>query len=167
MLQFNIQDIPEGKSSRNVILPEHFFEFENEDAFLGAEVSVEFYRTDHFIKLSFIVDADLQLTCDRSLDTFEFNASGSFDMLFEPGDVEEYETKDSAVRQIDGGTLQLDIQKEVYDTILLQIPGRKVHPRFLDEHGNITEFETRVFGKPENEDEEPVDPRWEDLKKLK
>lgn len=167
MLQFNIKDIPEGKSSNNVLLPEHFFEFQNEDVFLGAEVSVEFYRTDHFIKVTFNVDADLKLTCDRSLDKFEFNSRGTFDMLFEPGEVEEFETEASAIKQIDGKAMQLDIEKEVFDTILLHIPSRKVHPRFLDEQGNITEFETRVFGRPENEEEESVDPRWEELKKLK
>lgn len=167
MLQFNIKDIPEGKSSEVVELPEHFFEFQNNDLFLGGEVSVEFYRTDHFIKLTFVVDAELELTCDRSLDKFEFNARGTFNMLFEPGEVEEFETEESAVKQIDAKTMQLDIKKEVYDTILLQIPGRKVHPRYLDKNGNITEFETRVFGRSDEEEEETVDPRWEDLKKLK
>jgi len=166
MLQFDIKEIPEGESSKKVVLPEEYFDLNDNCELVKAEVSIGFYRTDHFIKVSFDVDANLLLTCDRCLEKFEFDTSGNFDLLFEPGDVEEFESEESAVRQIDSESLQLDIEKEVRDTILLKVPGRKIHPKYINDDGTVSDFETQKFGKIENE-EDQIDPRWKELNKLK
>ena len=166
MLQFDIRDIPEGKSSKNVHLPEKYFDLDDDCELSEAKVSIEFFRADHFIKVSFNVNADLLLTCDRCLEEFEFDTSGNFDVLFEPGDVEEFESEGSAVRRIDSESLQLNIEKEVRDTILLKVPGRKIHPKFINEDGSVSEFKTRKFG-DFNDEENKIDPRWEELNKLK
>jgi len=165
-LTFKIQELPEGTSEKHVDLPKDYFEFDEEMHLLEASVDVSFYRTDHFIKCSFTVISTLELICDRSLKPFELNSTGSFDILFEPGDVEESETAESAVRQIPTKTLMLDIDKEVRDTMLLGVPTRKIHPDFLDEDGIPLEFETKKFGEIK-EDSDSIDPRWEELRKLK
>ena len=165
-LTFKIQELPEGTSEKHVDLPKNYFEFEEEMRLLEASVDVSFYRTDHFIKCSFTVISTLELICDRSLKPFELNSTGSFDILFEPGEVEESETAESAVRQIPKNSLVLDIDKEVRDTMLLGVPTRKIHPDYLDEEGIPTEFETKKFGETK-EDSDSIDPRWEELRKLK
>lgn len=166
-LNFKIQELPEGESQKTVHLPEDYFDLGDGKKLLGADIHVNFLRADHFIKCSFTVDANLELICDRSLDPFEIDTDGSFDILFEPDDVEEIETEESAVRQIPADTLIIDIDKEVRDTILLKVPRRKIHPKYVDEDGNLTEFETKKFGDIKTDDSESIDPRWEKLKKLK
>lgn len=165
-LTFKIQELPEGASDKHVELPEDYFEFDEEMHLHEAAVDVSFYRTDHFIKCSFTVNSTMELICDRSLKPFELNSTGSFDIIFEPGDVEESETAESAVRQIPTKDLVLDIDKEVRDTILLGVPTRKIHPDYLNEEGIPTEYETKKFGDIK-EDSDSIDPRWEELKKLK
>ena len=49
---------------------------------------------------------------------------------------------------------------------MLEIPVRKIHPDYVDSEGNPEDFETQKFG-PEPDEEEMIDPRWSELKKLK
>jgi len=166
-LQFDIQKIPEGQSYKEIVLPEEYFTLAEEIKLLNANVQISFYRTDHFIKVSFELEGDVELVCDRSLDLFEHAVGGEFDILFQPGETQESETARSAVKQIPADLLMIDIENEVRDTIMLNMPIKKIHPRYLDESGKPKKFETAEFGKPEPDDEQSIDPRWEKLKKLK
>ncbi|WP_340102623.1 YceD family protein [Rhodohalobacter sp. 8-1] len=167
-LTFDIQEIPEGQSHKTAQLPEDYFDLKDGARLIEADVSISFYRTDHFVKVSFEVNSKVELTCDRSLDTYIDTIEGSFDILFEPGEVEESETVKSAVRQIPSNELVLDIEEEVRDTIILNIPAKKIHPRYYDEEGKPEDFGVARFGDIEDPDEEQkIDPRWEELKKLK
>lgn len=166
-LTFDIQEIPEGQSHKSVHLPEDYFELKEGARLLNADVSVSFYRTDHFVKVSFEIDSSVELTCDRCLETFPEKIDGSFDILFEPGAVEETETVKSAVRQIPSEELVLNIEEEVRDTIILNIPAKKIHPKYYDGDGNPEDFGIARFGDIEPEEEQKIDPRWEELKKLK
>lgn len=150
-----------------VQLPEEYFELKEGAKLNEATVSVSLYRTDHFVKVSFEVNSSVELICDRCLDTYIGAIDGVFDILFEPGVVEEIETVKSAVRQIPSEELVLNIEEEVRDTIILNIPAKKIHPKYYDEDGNPEDFGTARFGDIEPEEESKIDPRWEELKKLK
>ena len=166
-LTFDIQKIPEGQSEKSVFLPEDYFELKEGVRLLEADVIVSFYRTDHFVKVSFELNSSVELICDRCLDSYTDAINGVFDILFEPNEVEETETVKSAVRQIPADELALDIEEEVRDTIILNIPAKKIHPKYYDSDGNPEDFGTAKFGDIAPEDEEKIDPRWEKLKKLK
>ena len=166
-LTFDLQKIPEGKSHKTAHLPEDYFSLKEGARLIEADVSISFYRTDHFVKVSFEVDSNLELTCDRCLDPYNETIEGVFDILFEPGEVEETETVKSAVRQIPPIDLVLDIEEEVRDTIILNIPVKKIHPKYYDGDGNPEDFGVAQFGDIKPDDEPKIDPRWEKLKKLK
>lgn len=168
-LTFDIQEIPEGQSHKQVALPGEYFTLDDEARLVKADVDVSFLRTDHFVKVSFTVDSDVELVCDRSLEQFVKNVVAGFDIIFEPGDVEESDSVRSAVRQIPSDELVLSIEDEVRDTILLNIPVKKIHPKYYNEDGKPEDFGVARFGDDDSEaeEEQPVDPRWEELKKLK
>ncbi len=165
-LIFDLQEIPDGKSERSVSLSEGDLELDDEVFLKKGEVHINFLRTNHFIEVDFTVDVDTELTCDRSLKPFLKHLNGSYHVLFEPDDIEDTETEKGAVRQIPADDLVLDIEKDVRDTIMLEIPVRKIHPDYYDSEGNPEDFETQRFG-PEPDEEEKIDPRWSELKKLK
>lgn len=165
-LQFDLQEIPEGSSDRSVDLPHNYFDLNDEVVLNRARVDINFYKTDHFIKTSFEVNAEVDLICDRCLEHFSYEVLSSYDVLYEPGEVDEMDSKETAVRQIPSKSLDIDIEDEVRDSILLEIPSKKIHPKFVDEDGNIESFETKKFGNT-HDNEETIDPRWEELKKLK
>ncbi|MEX0646699.1 MAG: DUF177 domain-containing protein [Balneolaceae bacterium] len=164
-LKFNLQEIPDGKSTRNVQIVDGELELDEEINLLEAGVQIDFYKTDHFIQTEFSVDALVTLRCDRSLKPFNQEVKGAYQVLYEPDEVEQSETEKGAVRQIPSDELAIDIEKDVRDTIMLALPVRKLHPDFLDSEGNPKEFETQHYGPAP--DEEKIDPRWAELKKLK
>ncbi len=165
-LTFNLQELPEGKSSRTVPLEKGDLSLSSEVTLEKGSVEINFYKTNYFVEVKFSVDVDTELICDRSLKPFSERVVASYHVLFEPDPVDHTETDKGAVRQIPAGSLQVDIEEEVRDTIMLEVPVRKIHPDFLDADGNPKEFEIQTFG-PEADDEESIDPRWSALKKLK
>lgn len=169
-LTFELQEIPEGKSTKSISLEEDSFELSDDISLLNAGVEVEFYRTDQFIRVQFDIFAETRLICDRTLKPFNYPAEGKFEVLFYPDSVEEHETEKGKVKQINTENLTISIDHEVRDTILLQIPVKKLHPDLLNEDGTPKEFEIRTFGgsmNDEDDDQQSIDPRWEKLKKLK
>ncbi len=166
-LKFRIRELPEGRSRRTIpLLPE---DLGSELQFTRGEVTVRFEKAGEIIRVELDVSATVTLVCDRSLRTFEHPLKGHYLVVFRPdvaGGEDESETETSRVKAINMHELTLDIGQEVRDTLLLEVPIRKLHPDYLDEEGNPVEFETRSFGGA-GERGEAVDPRWESLKKLK
>ncbi len=142
------------------------YDLENDVSLKSAEVQVSFYKTDHFIKTSFEIRAEVGLICDRTLRKFNKSVEGQYDVLFEPNPVEDHDMEGCTVKQIESDKLSISIEKEVRDTILLSLPSRIVHPDLLDRDGNPLEFEMKSFGIHDIENDY-TDPRWEELKKLK
>jgi uncharacterized metal-binding protein YceD (DUF177 family) len=165
-LIFDIQEIPEGKSSKSLSLDGNEFDLESEVTLVHANVEVNFYKTDHFIRAQLDVHAETGLVCDRSLKPYTHKSEGTFDILFDPNPVDEYDTEKGTVKQLTADSLTISIEKEVRDTILLSLPSRKIHPDLLDSDGNPIDFETQSFGSISG-DGDDTDPRWEELKKLK
>lgn len=168
MLEFYIQDIPEEFSTQTLDLDPEDLEIDPH-TFKGGTIDLEFYRTLHHIRVNFTITTDVELTCDRSLEPFDHHIEADYEVLFKVDVQEEKEDEKGAVRRFNFDSNTINIEDEVRDTILLNIPVKKVHPKFVDEDGRIKEFEDKKFGTPDGEEaeEEPIDPRWQKLKELK
>lgn len=160
MIEFKINEIPDGKSSRTIDVDIKSLDLASLDA-RQIQLSVEFTRNEHSIYVKFGVETLAMLQCDRSLDWFEKRLTNEYQVIFKVDLSKEEEGLHETARRLDYTSNQLDITQEVRDTILLSVPVKKLHPRFYDEHGNETEFH-QTF--PEGED---IDPRWEKLKEIK
>ena len=166
-LEFHIVEIPEGQSRRVLSLDEEDLDL-SPYTFKGGEMGIDFYRTLHFIRVNFDIHAGIEIQCDRSLEYFEKPVDADYEVVFKVDVQEETEDENGAVRRFNFSSNTLSIEDEVRDTLMLQIPIKKLHPKFLDEEGNPKEFESKTFGKTGDEGEgEKIDPRWEKLKKLK
>jgi uncharacterized metal-binding protein YceD (DUF177 family) len=166
MLKFKIFEIPEGQSQRTVELSSDDLEIEGVP-FKGATLDINFYRTLQFIQVKFGLKADIELVCDRSLDEFDHQIETNYQVLFKAEEVEESADETGSIRNIDVHSKQIDLEQDVLDTIMLNLPVKKLHPRFLDENGNPNEFVNEKFGESSDDGEEKIDPRWEALKELK
>lgn len=167
-LEFHIVEIPEGQSQRVLELEEDDLNL-SPYVFKGGEIELEFYRTLHFIRVNFEVYAGVELQCDRSLETFVYPVDSEYEVVFKVDVEEETEDEHGAVRKFNFSSNTFSIEEEVRDTIMLNIPMQALHPRFLDEEGNPKDFQTKTFGESgeDEENNDDIDPRWEDLKKLK
>lgn len=159
-LIFRLNEIPEGVSEQEVSVPAA-------DLTLGVasgaffRVLAGFRRTNHMVEANLRVDGTLELVCDRSLDRFTMAVDGRYTVLFKDDAVEEVEDEQTAIRRLNVSGNELDLRRDVRDTILLAVPIRALHPRYLDRDGNESPFESPVSGEPAS------DPRWEALNVLK
>lgn len=157
-------------------LKAHHFSFSLGDAFLqqygqgflpGGEFSVEIVLDKHetFIEADFKIEGIAKLTCDRSLEVFDFPMNMEKKILFKYGE-EDAELTDEIIL-ISRERSNLDLGQLVYEFIALTIPYKKLHPKFQDEEDDAVEGKVIYSSSTSESKEEEVDPIWEKLKKLK
>lgn len=133
---------------------------------LKATVSLNKHET--FIEANFRIEGSIVLTCDRSLDEFDFPISINQKLMYKYGD-EDKEISEE-VMMIHRDTATLDLGQPMFEYIVLAVPIKKLHPRFIGEEEDDNEEGKMIYSsatKNEESDEGMVDPRWEALKKLK
>lgn len=130
----------------------------------NGSVQVDVDRSNDRIHLKFMADATVILKCDRSLEHFPYDLEAQYEVMFDPNFEEEEDFETHALRPLALSSNKISIEKEVRDSIMLEIPLKKIHPKFLNEDGSVSAFE-RVFAS--NTETEEIDPRWESLKNLK
>jgi len=126
------------------------------------DITIQAHRDRLLLHLD--VEANVEMTCARTLKQFQDVVFGRHSVLFGPPELVGSETEEyDEVRPLSRGDREIDITDIVRDTIMISIPQRKVAPGAEDD-----DIQT-VFGKSEDADatEEPVDPRWSELQKLK
>jgi uncharacterized protein len=121
-------------------------------------------KRETFIEADFKIEGNAFLICDRSLDEFDFPISISKKIVFKYGE-EPKEVSDEIII-ITHDQQKLDVGQLIYEFIVLEIPIKKLHPKFQRETEDET-YGTVIYTSSTESEEEIVDPRWEMLKKLK
>ena len=151
----------------------HEFRYEFDDRFFenfdnsliskgNGTVELAINKTTTLMELNFRLKGTIELICDRSLEPFDFEINSERDLIIKFGDVDE-ELSDE-ISMIHWDTQRINVAQYIYEFIGLEIPMKKLHPRFEDE-GDQDEM---IYQSEENKtNEEDIDPRWEALKGLK
>lgn len=138
----------------------------NEGSF---QAKVDLTKHETFLEATFKIEGSCVLTCDRSLETFDFPVKSRHAIVFKLGDVNE-ELSDEIV-MIHRDTVTLEIGQYLYEFLALAIPMKKLHPRFLEEETDDDTAEGKIVytseTQAEADEEKEIDPRWNILKKLK
>jgi len=132
-------------------------------------VDVVLDKHETFIDAEFKIQGNVELTCDRSLEPFDFPIETTRKMLFKYGEKDEEITDE--IMTISRETVSLELGQFIYEFITLAIPLKKLHPRFQDE-GDEEDSEGKIVYSSSDEptetkNGEEIDPRWNILKKLK
>lgn len=153
----------------------HEFDFSFEDEFFEAfenslvskgkgSCKVELKKTDSMITIDLEVNGVIELECDRSLELFEYPISAEKELIYKYGDEEKELSEDVFV--ITKGAQEINIASILYESIMLEVPMKKLHPKF-DADDESDELIYTSDNEVDEEKESKVDPRWEALKKLK
>ncbi len=120
-------------------------------------------KTDSMITLNLNIEGLIELTCDRSLELFDYPITVTKEIIFKYGDEEKELSEDVFV--ILKSEQKINITSFLYELISLEVPMKRLHPKFQDE----TEDDEMIYiSEKENQSQEDsIDPRWEALKKLK
>ena len=163
----NILGLSKGVHQFDFQLVEDFFKKYGLDVITKGKfaATVILDKKETFIDADFNVEGKASLICDRSLDEFDFPMSISRKIVFKYGE-EPKEVSDEIII-ITHDQQKLDVGQLMYEFIALEIPIKKLHPRFENETEDETEGKIIYTSSTGEPDVEAIDPRWEKLKKLK
>jgi len=156
---------------------EHTYEFEFGDAFFqrfkegfirqgNGQVDVILEKSASMIELDFHITGEVRLTCDRSLDQFQYPMDTRNHIILKFG--EENREVDDEIEYIVRDTAIINVYKYIYDFIYLAIPMKKLHPRYEKSEAEMES--SLVYSSKNNaskQEEKEIDPRWDALKGLK
>ena len=159
----------------------HHFHYEFGDEFFAAygtglvsqgtfTADVELDKHETFLEACFKVNGQAKLICDRSLDPFDYPVNFKKKIVFKYGDADE-ELSDEII-MIHRDTDSLELGQYIYEFIGLEIPMKKLHPRYQNEPDTDDDAEGKIIYSSGESTHDPesdgdIDPRWEKLKKLK
>jgi len=164
--EFNVNILGLSKSVHHFDfqLDEDFFKKYGQDLVANGKFSarVSLDKRETFIEADFTIEGNAYLVCDRSLDEFDYPVSITKKIVFKYGEVPQEVSDEIIIITADQD--KLDLGQLMYELISLEIPMKKLHPRFSDDENK----DGLVYTSTTDEgSEEKIDPRWEKLKKLK
>lgn len=169
----NLVKLKDKKHEYDFDLKDDFFSLFDQTLVNGGDLiaHVELDKSPLLITLNINITGSVNLTCDRSLEEFDYPVNIKQNLLIKFGD-EEIEL-DENVLQIPHDAQTLNMAQHLFDFIGLAIPMKKLHPRFevdYSEEGDILIYSTGTSpdaeGETDTEKEASVDPRWDILKNL-
>lgn len=126
-------------------------------------------KRETMIEATFQIDGAARLICDRSLDPFDYGITVDKTLVFKYGDSDQELSDEIIMIHRDSDSLELG--QYIFEFISLEVPIKKLHPRFLEEEDEDDDSQGKIIytSKPPSDDDngEDIDPRWEILKKLK
>ncbi len=144
---------------------EHFEYDEFNDATINLDVLLEKKTT--LLEFTLSYNGSVNVNCDTTNEPFDQEVEGEYHFVVKFGDEFNNENEDLLI--LPHGSYQVNIQQYIYESIVLAMPTRRVHPGVEDGtlKSEILEKLEELSLKMEDEvEEETTDPRWDDLKKL-
>lgn len=155
----------------------HLFEFEIDDKFFdkfensevrkgSIKADVTLTKQTSLMIINFVIKGHVELTCDRCLELYNQKIK-SENKLFVKFGLEEEEMSDDVI-VISFEEHQINIAQYIYEMIILNLPIKRVHPTIKGKTGCNPEMVEKLkeYLIEEEPEEEPIDERWSELKKL-
>jgi uncharacterized metal-binding protein YceD (DUF177 family) len=136
-------------------------EFEGENDFFEAldqnliqkghfKATVALSKNETMIQMIYKISGSVELTCDRSLDLFDFPVDITQKMILKFSDHNEEITEELML--IDRNIQYINVAQDIFDFIGLQIPIKKLHPRFTQDEVTYESLMRKFDDEYEEED---------------
>lgn len=152
----------EGKHSFEFVLDNAFFNcFEATKGTGGCvDAHVELIKSSLLMEVRINVNGTVNAVCDRCLGDLSLNIEGDMNLYVKQNEREEGNDDDFIVLSPDDDFL--DLSSYLYEVYMLNYPMRVIHP-----DGECDADMQNVLGNYIIEEEnKPIDPRWDELRKL-
>jgi uncharacterized metal-binding protein YceD (DUF177 family) len=159
----------------------YHYAFRGDDSFFAAfeqdwvekgqfTVSADLTKSALMIQVQMNITGTIELICDRSLEAFDYPFEVNEKLIFKYSD--HSEDLGDNLFLLDRKEPKLNLSQDIFDFIALEVPMKKLHPRFLEEEDAALEdvfiYTTeRADEKLASTTDEVIDPRWAALQKLK
>jgi uncharacterized metal-binding protein YceD (DUF177 family) len=156
----------------------HDFEFEVNDAFFKSIensdiqkahlfVDAKLTKQNNLLQMQFNIEGTVGVDCDRCLKYFDYPIDTQENLVIKHGNPDE---STDEILVIPEGQDEFDISQYLYEYIILAIPARRV-PCELDKEAFVCDTETlnklNNLAIESEKVEEPNNPMWEQLNKIK
>lgn len=159
-----------GKHSFDFQINKTFFTHFEFDDFESCNIRVNIIleKKSTMLELHFKHKGTVQIPCDLTSEVFDLPVKGKLRLIVQFGD--EFNDDNEELLILPHGEYQIDVAQYIYESIVLSIPLKRVHPGVKDgslESEALKKLESLSIKKiKEQKKEEIIDPRWEQLKKL-
>jgi uncharacterized metal-binding protein YceD (DUF177 family) len=162
-------------------LGKHQFDYQLDNTFFGHFEFEEF--NDSNIKVAVLLEkkttmleliikhkGTVNVPCDLTSEEFDLPIKGEIKLIVNFGDTFNDENEELLV--LPHGEYEFNIAQYIYESIILSVPTKRVHPgvkdgtldsKALEVLNNLAPTEVK---EEEEEEDKDTDPRWDDLKKL-
>ena len=132
------------------------------DAKLFAKLELEKQST--LLNLKFSFSGEIEVQCDVSMESFNLDLETEHAVVVKFKD--DIISSDDKVIFMPAGSHSIDVSHLIYESIILAVPQKKVHPGI--ENGSLkSEIVEKLEAlKPKKNFKEKTDPRWDKLKDL-
>lgn len=157
-----------GKHQFEYQLDKSFFEHFNYDDFndLSVKVDLILEKKSTMLELHFKHKGTVNVPCDMTSEVFDLPIKGKLRLIVNFG--EEFNNDNEELLILPHGEFQVDVSQYIYEMVVLSIPFKRIHPGIKDGtlKTDVLEKLEALAPKENKEEQEDIDPRWEDLKKL-
>ena len=147
---------------------EHFEYDEFNDAAINLDVLLEKMST--LLEFTLTFNGTVNVACDMTNELFDQEISGSYKFVVKFG--EEYNDENEDLLILPHGSYEVNIQQYIYESIVLAMPSRRIHPGVKDGTlksdilDKLEELSPKAIDEETAPEDENTDPRWDSLKKL-
>lgn len=163
-----------GKHQFNFELKKAFFEHFEYDEFNDAAINLDVLleKMSTLLEFTLTFNGTVNVACDTTNEPYDQDISGEYTFVVKFG--EEYNNENEDLLIIPHGAYEVNIQQYIYESIVLAMPSRKVHPGVEDGTlesdilDKLEELSLKAIDedKSESPEDDNIDPRWDSLKKL-
>ena len=161
-----------GKHQFNFELKKAFFEHfgyeEFNDAAIKLDVLLEKMGT--LLEFTLTFNGTVKVACDVTNELYDQRISGTYEFVVKFG--EEYNDENEDLLLLPHGSYEVNIQQYIYESVVLSMPARRIHPGVLDGTlkseilDKLEELSPKRVDEEEKSEADKTDPRWDTLKKL-
>ena len=164
MIKFS--GLKEGIHLFNYELGNKFFKNFDYYDFLDAKLfaKLELEKQSTLLNLKFSFNGKIEVQCDVSMESFNLELETDHAVVIKFKD--DIISTDDKVIFMPAGSHSIDVSHLIYESIILAVPQKKVHPGI--ENGSLkSEIVEKLEAlKPKKNFKEKTDPRWDKLKDL-
>ncbi|NND61832.1 MAG: DUF177 domain-containing protein [Flavobacteriaceae bacterium] len=158
-----------GEHTFNFKIEKKFFEHYEYEEFNDASINFKVLLDKKTTLLEFYLDFDghVNVNCDITNEPFNQGVAGNYHFVVKFGD--EYNDENEDLIILPHGSHEVNIQQSIYESIVLSIPQKRIHPGVEDGTLKSEILEKLEELKPNLDKEsenDSTDPRWDQLKKL-
>jgi uncharacterized metal-binding protein YceD (DUF177 family) len=119
------------------------------------------------LEIQFSVSGTVTVNCDVSNETFDLPINPRHELIVKFG--EEFNDENEELLVLPHGSHQVDIAQTLFETVVLAVPQKRVHPGIENGslHSDMLERLEKLHPNESTKAPETTDPRWDALKKLK